>query len=117
MDEYETIKSIISLSPVVIIVVLSVSLINQKWPLRLLIVFVVGWMAIFYSTQMFWDYSFDYAPTEEIKRYVASKDGGPRVGSLYFGWVYVVFIMLLMEGVIFIARKAIKWIYKHNNAN
>jgi hypothetical protein len=114
MDEYEAIKSIISLSPVAIIAVLRVLLIKLEWPLRLPVVFVVGWIAIFYSTQIFWDYSFDYAPTEEIKRYVASKDGGPRIGSLYFGWIYVVFIMLVMEAAIFMARKAIKWIYEHN---
>jgi membrane-associated HD superfamily phosphohydrolase len=117
MDEYETTKSIISLLPVAVIAVLSVSLIKVKWPLRLLIVFFVGWVAIFYSTQLFWDYSFEYAPTDEIKKYVASRDGGARVGSLIFGWVYVLIIMLAMEAIMFILGQAARLLFEHNKAN
>lgn len=47
--------------------------------------------------QFFWSYSFNYAPTEEIKHQVAMKDGAPVVFSLFFGWAYAFGIMIIYD--------------------
>jgi hypothetical protein len=108
MEEYETIKNLIRMIPIAAIIISSLLLLKIKWQLRIIIVFFIGWVAIFYSTQFFWDYSFNYAATDEIQREVGLKDGGPRVGSLYFGWVYSLIILLSIELVLFIVRKTVK---------
>jgi hypothetical protein len=119
MEEYETIKYLIRMMPIAAIIISSLLLLKIKWPLRITIVFFIGWVAIFYSTQLFWDYSFNYAPTNEIQREVGLKDGGPRVGSLYFGWVYALIILLVTESILFIMRKIVKIVRprKHKKAN
>jgi hypothetical protein len=120
MEEYETIKNLIRMMPIAAIIISSLLLLKIKWPLRITIVFFIGWVAIFYSTQFFWDYSFNYAPTDEIQREVGLKDGGARVGSLYFGWVYALIILLVTESVFFIMRKIVKSLRQrinHNKAN
>jgi hypothetical protein len=120
MEEYEAIKNLIRMLPFAAIILSSLLLLKIKWPLRITIVFFIGWVAIFYSTQFFWDYSFNYAPTGEIQREVGLKDGAPRVGSLYFGWVYALIILLVTESAFFIMRIIVKTVrtrIKHNKAN
>ena len=114
MNEYELIKSLIRLIPLISIFGMSCFMLRFKWFYRLPIVFLAGWLIIIFTTQMFWDYSFDYAPTEEIMAEVGSKDGGARVGSIIIGWVYAIVIMLSFELVKLAYSRLKSSLYKHN---
>ena len=113
MDEYELVKNLIRVCPLVLIIISDLLLVKYRWYIRLPIVFFIGWAGIIGFTQLFWDYSFHYAPTKEIMAYVGSKDSGPRVGSIFIGWIYSLVILLIVE----MARFVITWIkVKASNA-
>ena len=58
---------------------------------------LIGWIVIAISTFAFWSYSFNFAPSSEVQRQVAMKDGAPQVFSLFFGWVYALVILAALE--------------------
>jgi len=99
MESYEIIKTVLSWLPILLILILFIFVRNGKWQYRYPIVVIVGWAIVFLSTLIILRYSFDYAPTEEIKEVVATQDGAPEAFSFLFGWVYALILMLIMDGL------------------
>ncbi len=99
MEQYEIIKTILRLLPILSIFIVFIFVRNLKWYYRYLITVLLGWIIVFVSVALFWDYSFNYAPTQEIRHQVGMKDGAPVAFSSIFGWVYALILMLIMDGV------------------
>ena len=97
MEQYEIIKTILRLLPITLIFIVFIFVKNKNWYFRYPIVILLGWVIVFLSVQFFWSYSFNYAPTEEIKHQVGMKDGAPAVGSLFFGWIYALVLMIAYD--------------------
>ncbi|MBQ4812482.1 hypothetical protein J8M20_14085 [Pseudoalteromonas luteoviolacea] len=63
----------------------------------MLAIVLLGWGVIAGSTLLFWWYSIEFAPTEEIRLNLAKKDGAPKVVGTLFGWVFALIIYGFME--------------------
>ena len=99
MQQYEIIKTALSLLPILSIFIVFIFVRNLKWQYRYPIVVILGWVIVFVSVGLFWDYSFNYAPTQEIQQQVVMNDGAPTAFSFIFGWVYALILMLIMDGL------------------
>ena len=112
MEQYEIIKTILRLLPILSIYIVFIFVRNLKWQYRYSIVTIVGWVIVFISTKLIWDYSFHYAPTQEISHEVAMDDGAPIAFSSIFGWVYALILMLIFDtihkGYLYLSRKLFK---------
>lgn len=112
MSEYELARNALRVIPFILIIFLSIILSKKPWFLRYAVVFILGWIAIIIFTQLFWDFSIKYAPTDEIRIDLSRRDSGPRVGALFLGWIYVAFLMVIFELIMFITRLVKKRFYK-----
>lgn len=100
MEQYEIIKTILRLLPPVLIFIVFIFVKNKNWYFRYPTVILLGWVIVSLSANFFWSYSFDYAPTEEIKHQVGMKDGAPLLTSLLFGWIYA-FVLMIVYDIIY----------------
>jgi len=112
MEQYETIKTALGWLPILSIFMVFIFVRNLKWQYRYLIAVLLGWAIVFISTKLILDYSFHYAPTQEIALDVAMSDGAPVAFSSIFGWVYALILMLIFDaihkGYLYLSRKLFK---------
>lgn len=99
MEQYEIIKTVLRLLPILSIFIVFIFVRNLKWQYRYLIAVLLGWDMVFVSVALFWDYSFNYAPTQEIQHQVGMGDGAKIASSFMFGQVYALILMLIMDGL------------------
>jgi len=97
MEQYEIIKVILRLLPIFSIFIVFILVRNLKWYYRYMIAVLLGWIIVFGSVVLFWDYSFNYAPTQEIQHQVAMKDGAPIAFSSLFGWIYAFILIFIFD--------------------
>ena len=97
MSDYELVRNLLRIAPILIILILWILLSRRPFHARFLVVFFVGWIAIIGFTQAFWDYSFYHAPTQEIMEDVGMRDGAPRVGSIIIGWIEPLILIAVFE--------------------
>ena len=112
MEEYEMMKTVLNLLPILSIFIVFIFVRNLKWHYRYFITVLLGWIIVAASVTLFWDYSFNYAPAQEIQHQVAMKDGAPVAFSHIFGWVYALILMLIFDtihkGYLYLSRKLFK---------
>ncbi len=97
MEQYEIIRTALRLLPIVSILIVFVFVKNLKWYYRYLITVLLGWIIVFVSVALFWDYSFNYAPTQEMQHQAGMEDGAKIASSFMFGWVYALILMLIFD--------------------
>ncbi len=97
MEIYELIKNIIRVMPLLCLVVVYIYILKNRWYRRVGIMFFAGWFFVASSTCIFWWYCFNYAPNDEIREYVAQKDGAPRLFGTLFGWVFGLILLFILE--------------------
>ena len=94
---YDLLQNVIRISPLLVLIILFVRLNGKKWYWRSFFVVVVGWGAFAISTNVYWWYSFNYAPNEYVRTYVALKDGAPRIFGTFFGWAIALVFLFVAE--------------------
>ena len=97
MVQYEMIKTILGLLPILFVFIVFIFVKDLKWSYRYPIVIILGWIVIFLSTILLSQYAIDYAPTQEIAEEAAMNDGAPVAFSYLFGWIYALFLMLIID--------------------
>lgn len=97
MSLYELIQNSVRLAPIMILLPTFLYLLRFKWYKRFGVIFVLSWVVFATSTLLFWSYSIDYAPTQEIKVDLAQRDGAPRVFGTLFGWAYGLVLLFVFE--------------------
>lgn len=97
MEIYEIIKNVIRFGPLLSLAFVYLYLLKYRWYNRIGLMFFIGWFFVGASTYLFWWYSFSYAPNEEVRSYVAQKDGAPRLLGTIFGWAYGLVLLLIFE--------------------
>ena len=97
MSLYELIQNAIRVSPIIILLPTFLYLLRFKWYQRLGAMIILGWLVIAVSTLVFWSYSINYAPTQEIITDLAQRDGAPRVFGTLFGWVIGLIFLVVFE--------------------
>jgi len=109
MEQYEIIKVILRLLPIFSIFIIFIFVRNLKWYYRYVIAVLLGWIIVFGSVVLFWNYSFHYAPSPEIQQQVAMKDGAPIAFSFVFGWIYAFILIFIMDALyklyLYLAKK------------
>jgi len=109
-SNYHVISSFLGFTPIILIFLLYYFNRKKQSPTKDLIMILVGWLIIFLSTQLLWNYLSLYSPQSEREDILLS-DGAPRAFSLIFGWVYA----LLLLGLFRISDRTIQWLKKKIN--
>jgi len=97
MSKYELAQTFIRAMPLLILLPAYIFLLRTKWYWRFCAMFVLAWVVIAISTLLFWQYSIEYAPTEEIRTGLAMKDGGPLLFGTMFGWAFGLVYLVVFE--------------------
>jgi hypothetical protein len=97
MDIYKLTQFFLQWASFLITLIGFILLYKKGFKIRAPIMFIIGWFALVVFANLYWSFSIAYAPTEELRQYYAAKDGGPRVGSIFFGWVYILVFLLFFE--------------------
>ena len=100
---YDLVRGLLRIAPLVVTAAALALPINRRG-VRYAVAFVATWAAVFVFMQFFWDYSIDRAPTWKQGAELARRDGAPRVGSLYFGWIHAFVAICLLEPLFVTAR-------------
>lgn len=118
MNLYELIQNMIRLAPIIILLPTFLFLLRFKWYQRFGLMFVLGWAVFAGSTLLFWSYSINYAPTQEIMTDLAQRDGAPRVFGTLFGWAFGLILLFLFEAtrLIYIGLNSLNSRLKKKNA-
>ncbi|MDQ7049939.1 MAG: hypothetical protein Q9M92_10530 [Enterobacterales bacterium] len=117
MNTYEIIQNMIRLIPLAVLLPLFIYLLHLKWFARFGVMFVVGWLIVAISTLIFWKYSIDYAPNEEVLSRLTEKDGAPKLFGTLFGGVFglMYFVVFEIVRVLYvIIQSAISWVKLRN---
>jgi len=113
-EHYELLKTLIWTLPWTVMVLVFIFLARARWYKRVPVLFLVGWGIVALSTMLFWEYSFDFAPNEEIRTQVGMKDSAPRAFGTLFGWVYGLVILSLLELCNLLRRAALRMIARQS---
>ena len=97
MSLYEFIQNLIRLSPIFIMLPSFIFLLRLQWYKRFGIMFLLGWLVFAASTLLFWSYSINNAPNEEIMIDLAQRDGASRVFGTLFGWAFGLVLLFIFE--------------------
>lgn len=79
------------------VMMLTVRTLRRRWRLPLEV--LAAWALLIVFALSYWDFSVAYAPTEDMRADLASRDDGPRSGAVLFGWVWAAPYVLLLEGL------------------
>ncbi|WGL15188.1 hypothetical protein PVT68_10420 [Microbulbifer bruguierae] len=109
MSLYELTRSAISLAPAMVLAISFIFLRQYTWYFRLGLLFFGGWILIAGSTYIFWTYSINYAPDQEILAELSRRDGAPRLLGVLFGWAYAIVVYFILESfrLLFIGLRSI----------
>lgn len=97
MSLYEIIQNIIRLLPIILLLPTFIFLLRFKWYQRLAFMFLLGWAVIAGSTLLFWGYSINYAPSQEVATDLAQRDGAPKLFGTLFGWAFGLALLSVFE--------------------
>jgi hypothetical protein len=118
MSLYELIQNMIRLAPIMILLPTFLYLLKFKWYQRFGVMFALGWVVFAASTLLFWTYSINYAPTQDLMVDLAQRDGAPRVFGTLFGWVFGLVLLFVFEAtrLIYIGLNSLTSKLKQKNA-
>ncbi|WP_158643618.1 hypothetical protein [Ketobacter alkanivorans] len=97
MNQYEFVQEAILCIPLAVLAVVFVKTLHISWYFRAIIMIMVGWGMIAGAVNLYWEYSINFAPTDEMAMEHALKDGAPRVFGTFFGWMYGIVLYCVFE--------------------
>jgi hypothetical protein len=97
VDRFALIQTSLQYGWFVAVLVIVVALRRQPWRRRLPLAVLASWAVLVLFVLSYWNFSVDYAPTEEMQADFAGRDGGPSIGAVVFGWLHATIVVGAME--------------------